>query len=57
MILYPLSVNRAMNLAALLLLQEIRLKGTQSASIENMQTREELYGFLNYESYERLLEE
>lgn len=54
MALYPLSVNRAMNLAALKVLEEIRCKGTQLHLLEMMQTREELYGFLNYEASEKL---
>ncbi len=48
MALYPLSANRAMNLAALEVFQEIRKKGTQKHLLEKMQTREELYHFLNY---------
>lgn len=56
MILYPLSVNRAMNLAALKVLQTIRRDGSQQSLLEAMQTREELYGFLNYEQFERQLE-
>lgn len=52
MVLYPLSVNRAMNLAALKVLQTIKETGTQQSVLEAMQTREELYGFLNYEEYE-----
>ncbi|MGA8165017.1 MAG: methylisocitrate lyase [Waddliaceae bacterium] len=50
--LYPLSANRAMNLAALKIFEEIRRQGTQKHCIETMQTREELYYFLDYESYE-----
>jgi methylisocitrate lyase len=50
MALYPLSANRAMNLAALKVLQEIRTKGTQRSLLEEMQTREELYGFLKYDN-------
>lgn len=49
MALYPLSANRAMNLAALKILQGIRTKGTQLSLLEEMQTREELYGFLKYD--------
>ena len=52
MALYPLSANRAMNLAALHVLEEIRQQGTQIHLLETMQTREELYGFLDYEKYE-----
>lgn len=48
LILYPLSAWRAMNLAALKVYQDIRLEGTQKQSLGQMQTREELYGFLNY---------
>jgi methylisocitrate lyase len=50
--LYPLSVNRAMNFAAHKALKEIREKGTQSKLLDQMQTRDELYEFLNYLSYE-----
>lgn len=57
MALYPLSANRAMNLAALKTLQTIRNEGSQKSLLESMQTREELYGFLNYESFEEQLEE
>lgn len=53
MALYPLTANRAMNLAALRTLEEIRQRGTQAHLLESMQTREELYGFLNYEKYEQ----
>lgn len=52
-ILYPLSVNRAMNHAALMVLEEIYQKGTQKGVIKKMQTREELYNFLNYEELEK----
>lgn len=52
MILYPLSACRSMNLAALRVMQEIRNHGTQISMLDQMQTREELYGFLDYESYE-----
>lgn len=52
MALYPLSANRAMNLAALRVLEEIKHAGTQKQLLEIMQSREELYGFLNYD-YEK----
>lgn len=48
MVLYPLSVNRVMNFAALKALREIREKGTQNELLDEMQTRKELYEFLNY---------
>lgn len=57
MALYPLSANRAMNLAALKTLETLRIRGTQKSILDTMQTREELYGFLNYEHFEHLLEE
>jgi methylisocitrate lyase len=53
LVLYPLSANRAMNRAGLEVLEEIFTKGTQKGVIEKMQTREELYHFLNYEEFER----
>lgn len=57
MILYPLSAWRAMNLAALKVFQEIRINGSQRECLDQMQTREELYGFLNYESYELIADD
>lgn len=56
MALYPLSANRSMNLAACRMLQEIRTKGTQTHLLDQMQTREELYHYLNYEAFEKQLE-
>lgn len=47
--LYPLSASRAMNLAALKVYRDIREHGTQKKSIPEMQTRKELYHFLNYQ--------
>lgn len=49
LILYPLSAWRAMNLAALKVMKELRTQGTQRHLLDQMQTREELYGFLDYE--------
>lgn len=51
-VLYPLSANRAMNLAALHVLQSIKNEGTQQNMLEQMQTRQELYQFLDYEKHE-----
>lgn len=48
LILYPLSAWRAMNLAALKIFSAIRTEGTQKNLLGEMQTRDELYGFLNY---------
>lgn len=55
LVLYPLSANRAMNLAALRVLEEIRQKGSQKGVLDQMQTREELYHFLDYHQYEQKL--
>lgn len=46
--LYPLSAFRAMNAAALKVFREIRKQGTQKKVLGLMQTRAELYEFLNY---------
>lgn len=46
--LYPLSAFRAMNAAALKVYRTIRQKGTQRDVLGLMQTRAELYKFLNY---------
>ena len=56
MVLYPLSAFRAMNAAALNVFQTIRLEGTQKNVIKQMQTRDELYNFLNYQSFEQKLD-
>jgi methylisocitrate lyase len=53
--LYPLSAFRAMNQAALLVYQGLRKNGTQKDLISKMQTREELYEFLNYHEFEKKL--
>jgi methylisocitrate lyase len=57
LVLYPLSAFRAMNKAALAVYQAVRRDGTQKNVVAAMQTREELYDFLNYHSYERKLDE
>jgi methylisocitrate lyase len=56
-VLYPLSAFRAMNAAALRVYEAIRKEGTQKGVVERMQTREELYDFLDYHVYERKLDE
>jgi methylisocitrate lyase len=56
-VLYPLSAFRAMNAAALRVYEAIRKDGTQKGVVEQMQTREELYDFLDYHAYERKLDE
>jgi methylisocitrate lyase len=46
--LYPLSAFRAMNAAALKVFDAVRSKGTQKDELDSMQTRAELYRFLDY---------
>ena len=55
--LYPLSAFRAMNKAALAVYQSVRHKGTQKDVLAAMQTRDELYDYLDYHAYERKLDE
>ena len=55
--LYPLSAFRAMNAAALNVYQHIRTDGTQQQVVNTMQTRADLYDYLNYHSYEEKLDE
>jgi methylisocitrate lyase len=57
LILYPLSAFRAMSRAALEVYTAIREQGTQKSVVGKMQTREELYGVLDYHAYERKLDE
>ncbi|PKH91673.1 MULTISPECIES: methylisocitrate lyase [unclassified Pseudoalteromonas] len=56
MVLYPLSAFRAMNKAALNVYSAILNEGSQQSQIENMQTRSELYDFLDYHTYENTLD-
>jgi methylisocitrate lyase len=55
--LYPLTAFRAMNKAALRVFETVRRDGSQKAVLADMQTREQLYGFLDYHSYEKKLDE
>ena len=55
--LYPLSAFRAMNKAALNIYTGLREEGTQKNLVEQMQTREELYEFLDYHEYEKKLDQ
>lgn len=57
MVLYPLSAFRAMNKAALTVYQNILEKGDQKDVVDMMQTRMELYDFLNYHEFEQKLDE
>lgn len=55
-VLYCCSAYRAMNAAALNVYRTIRSTGTQRDVIPTMQTRAEMYDFLDYYSYERKLD-
>ena len=57
LVLYPLSAFRAMSAAALKVYRAIRSQGTQKEVISQMQTRAELYEFLNYQAYEQKMDE
>lgn len=52
MALYPLTIWRTMNFAALNALKTLRNNGTQKSFINAMQSREELYSFLRYHELE-----
>lgn len=56
MVLFPLSATRAMQKAALEVMQAIRSDGTQKSVLDHMQTRAELYEFLDYHAYEDKLD-
>lgn len=56
LILYPLSAFRSMAQAALHTYEAIINQGTQKELIKKMQTREQLYEFLNYHQYEQQLD-
>lgn len=56
LVIYPLSAFRAMSRAALEVYAAIRRDGTQQAVVDRMQTRQELYGVLGYEAFERKLD-
>ena len=56
-VLYCCAAYRAMNAAALKVYEAIRSEGTQKHVIPLMQTRADLYKFLDYHSYEEKLDE
>jgi methylisocitrate lyase len=56
MALYPLTAFRAMNRAASRTYQAIRRDGNQSAILDELQTREELYQLLRYYEAERRID-
>ena len=55
--LYPLSAFRAASQAALNVYQHILADGTQQNVVDTMQTRMELYDFLDYHQYEQTLDQ
>lgn len=57
LVLYPLSAFRAMSAAALQVYQTLRQEGTQKNVIPMMQSRSELYDYLDYHQYERKLDQ
>ena len=56
MALYPLSAWRAANAAALRVYQSIRKEGHQKNVVELMQSRDDLYDYLDYHAYEQKLD-
>jgi methylisocitrate lyase len=56
-VLYCCAAYRAMNAAALKVYEAIRAEGTQGRLVDVMQTREDLYRYLDYHAYERKLDE
>jgi methylisocitrate lyase len=56
MVLYPLSAFRAMNKAAETVYQSILQQGDQKQVIDMMQTRMELYDYLDYHAFEQKLD-
>lgn len=56
MVLYPLSAFRAMNKAAETVYKSILAEGDQRKVVDIMQTRMELYDYLNYHSFEQKLD-
>ncbi|MGA2850862.1 MAG: methylisocitrate lyase [Terracidiphilus sp.] len=56
-ILYCCAAYRAMNAAALNVYEAIRAEGTQKSVVPLMQSRADLYRYLDYHAYERKLDE
>jgi methylisocitrate lyase len=56
-VLHCCSAYRAMNLAALKVYEAIRRDGTQKNVVNAMQTRDDLYKFLDYHAYEQKLDQ
>jgi methylisocitrate lyase len=56
MILYCCAAYRAMNAAALKVYEAIRTEGSQRSVVPLMQTRQEMYRYLDYHAYEEKLD-
>ena len=56
MVLYPLSGFRAANKASLNVYEALLRDGDQKAVVDTMQTRMDLYDFLNYHDFEQKLD-
>ena len=57
LVLYPLSAFRAMSASALKIYEAIRRDGTQKNVLDSMQTRADLYRYLDYHAFEQKLDE
>ncbi|HLY82371.1 MAG TPA: methylisocitrate lyase [Acidimicrobiales bacterium] len=55
--LYPLSAFRAMSAAAARTFEAIRRDGTQADVVGDMQTRADMYDVIDYETYERRMDD
>ena len=56
-VLYPLSAFRAMSKAAELAYNTLMVSDNQESLLSHMQTRKQLYDYLNYHEYENKLDE
>ena len=56
-VLYCCAAYRAMNAAALKVYETIRTEGTQQSVVPLMQSRADLYKYLDYHAYEQKLDE
>lgn len=56
MVLYPFTATRAMNKAAENVYRVLLQEGDQNSVLDTMQTRKELYSYLNYNDYEDKLD-
>ena len=55
-VLYCCGAYRAMNAAALKVYEAIRAEGTQRSVVDIMQSRADLYKYLDYHAYEKKLD-